>query len=164
MSVLLVLTWLVPLAGAALAWSARFWWISATAAPPALATAALVPEQHRIEFPCGMVQPFVFSHPAVKVPLRLAMCIQGPVGPGFLDAPPRTNPLVTLVQLHLNALAYKAGSVDGLVGPQTRSAIRRFQEDQGANRTEDITFDRLGRIRSATASVSTADPAGREVP
>jgi hydrogenase-4 component B len=109
-------------------------------------------------------QQFVFSHPAVKEPLRLAICIEGAAGPRRLDAPLITNPLVTLVQLHLNDLGYKAGPVDGLVGPRTRSAIRRFQQDQGANPTGDITFDLLGRIRSATANVSTADPAGREDP
>jgi len=113
---------------------------------------------------CDLRQPFVFSHPAVQEPLRLAMCTQGATGSRLLDAPPLTNPLVTLVQLHLNDLGYKAGPVDGLVGPRTRSAIRRFQQDQGANRTGDITFDLLERIRSATASVSTVDPAGRNDP
>jgi formate hydrogenlyase subunit 3/multisubunit Na+/H+ antiporter MnhD subunit len=110
---------------------------------------------------CDLRQPFVFSHPAVKEPLRLVMCIQGAAGPRLLDAPPLTNPLVTLVQLHLNDLGYEAGPVDGLVGPRTRSAIRRFQQDQGADRTGDVTFDLLGRIRSATASALTVDPAGR---
>lgn len=35
------------------------------------------------------------------------------------------------VQSRLNALGYKAGRVDGLMGPRTRAAIRAFQRDNG---------------------------------
>jgi hypothetical protein len=46
--------------------------------------------------------------------------------------PPRIelNP-VALAQSQLNALGYSAGPVDGVVGPRTRAAIRRFQADAG---------------------------------
>jgi type II secretory pathway predicted ATPase ExeA len=50
---------------------------------------------------------------------------------------PRRPPLlvelnnIALAQSRLNALGYKAGAVDGVVGPRTRAAIRRFQADAG---------------------------------
>lgn len=50
--------------------------------------------------------------------------------------PRRPPPLVelntvALAQSQLNALGYRAGPVDGIVGPRTRAAIRRFQADTG---------------------------------
>lgn len=35
------------------------------------------------------------------------------------------------IQARLNNLFYECGEVDGIVGPKTRAAIRRFQEDHG---------------------------------
>jgi hypothetical protein len=42
----------------------------------------------------------------------------------------RIDPIdtVTGFQTRLNNLGFRAGAVDGLLGPRTRAAIRRFQE------------------------------------
>lgn len=39
--------------------------------------------------------------------------------------------LAKLVQERLNSLGYNAGSVDGIVGPQTYSVINKFQKANG---------------------------------
>ena len=49
------------------------------------------------------------------------------------NAPMTRDDLLTL-QKRLNEMGFDAGSVDGLPGPQTRSAIRRFQEAAGLPR------------------------------
>ncbi|MCI0485187.1 MAG: peptidoglycan-binding protein [Blastocatellia bacterium] len=54
-----------------------------------------------------------------------------------------TRNLIMDVQHALNEQGYEAGPVDGLVGPQTRSALARFQRDNGLPET--------GRIDRETA-------------
>lgn len=54
--------------------------------------------------------------------------------PGLHTEPPDENMLLDLEQLRatqqmLNELDYDAGSVDGILGPNTRSAVRAFQQD-----------------------------------
>jgi hydrogenase-4 component B len=51
MSSLLILTWLVPLAAAALTPVSGLWWLPAIAPLPALTAAALVPAGHAVEIP-----------------------------------------------------------------------------------------------------------------
>ncbi len=97
---------------------------------------------------CDPDKPFVFAHPGVAEPLPLKICAQGSDGPIHLAAPPLTNPLAYLVQRHLNDLGYGAGPVDGLIGPLTRAAIRRFQRDRGDEPTGVIDFHFLMGIRA----------------
>lgn len=131
----------------------------------AVVSADLEPSGHSVsgreDLPCDPRQPFLFGHPSVEEPLRLAVCVQGADGPRLVDAPPLTDTLVALVQRHLNDLGFEAGPVDGLLGPRTRGAIRRFQEDQSVDPTGTVSFDLLGRIRAATAGDSAVDPSGR---
>jgi localization factor PodJL len=47
-------------------------------------------------------------------------------------------PRVTAVQVALNALGFEAGPADGVIGPSTRDAIRRFQEAKGLSVTGNI--------------------------
>lgn len=54
-----------------------------------------------------------------------------------------TRSLIMDVQSALNEQGYEAGSVDGIAGPQTRSAVARFQRDNGLAET--------GRIDRETA-------------
>ncbi len=109
---------------------------------------------------CNPERVFVFGHPEVAAPLLLRNCVKGPDGPARLQAPPLTNPLIDLIQRHLNDLGYNAGPVDGLIGPRTRAAVRRFQRDQGDAPTGAITFALLERIVESTATDGTGARVG----
>lgn len=91
----------------------------------------------------------MFSHPDVAQPLRLSPCVQGPEGPERRVEPPLTNLLVELVQRHLRDLGYDPGPMDGLIGPRTRAAIRRFQADRDEPATGAIRFDLLQGLMDA---------------
>jgi len=52
------------------------------------------------------------------------------------------------VQTALHRLGYDPGPVDGLFGPTTRAAIRRFQQAIGAEATGVITADEANRLVS----------------
>lgn len=52
------------------------------------------------------------------------------------------------VQRFLQAKGYLFDRVDGIMGPNTRWALKRFQADQGLPQTGEITADVLGRMRS----------------
>lgn len=39
--------------------------------------------------------------------------------------------LIRAVQEKLNTMGFDAGTSDGIIGPNTRRAIRKFQQDQG---------------------------------
>jgi type II secretory pathway predicted ATPase ExeA len=60
-----------------------------------------------------------------------------PADPAFGTVEPRRSPpriepnTIAVAQTQLNALGYTAGPVDGIVGSQTRAAIRRFQAATG---------------------------------
>jgi hypothetical protein len=73
--------------------------------------------------------------------------------------PPLTNPAVTLpgegqmadgdrrfVQGALQKLGYYSGQVDGVFGPDTRAAIRRYQHEIGAPMTGQLTPDQATRL------------------
>ena len=51
------------------------------------------------------------------------------------------------LQQRLNRAGFDAGSPDGLIGPQTRAAIRAFQEDQDLTPSGAATIDLLTRMR-----------------
>ena len=50
------------------------------------------------------------------------------------------------VQEALRRLNYQSGPVDGIFGPQTRAAIRRFQRDIGAQTTGSLTAEQANRL------------------
>jgi peptidoglycan hydrolase-like protein with peptidoglycan-binding domain len=59
------------------------------------------------------------------------------------------------IQTALHRLGYDPGPVDGVFGPQTRGAIRHYQQSIGAEQTGIITADQAGRLVSTpTAATS----------
>lgn len=70
------------------------------------------------------------------------------VAPPPAPAPVAQDPLsaVRQAQERLNQLGYAAGTPDGLVGPKTRAALRRFQQEKGLKVTgvlDSATADKL---------------------
>jgi hypothetical protein len=110
------------------------------------------PEIAQEKVACDPGRHFVFSHPLAVETVTLRDCIQGPDGPERATAPTLTNALVGLVQRHLSDLGHEPGPIDGLIGPRTSDAIRRFQRDQGDPATGFVTFALLERIRAAAAA------------
>jgi hydrogenase-4 component B len=101
------------------------------------------------EAECDPTEVFVLRHPAVSRPLALTACILGQGVPQRVSAPPLSNRLVELVQHHLSDLGYAPGPLDGLIGPRTLDAVRRFQRDQGLAATGVLSFDLLELIQAA---------------
>jgi peptidoglycan hydrolase-like protein with peptidoglycan-binding domain len=76
---------------------------------------------------------------------------------------------VRQVQEKLNAIGYHAGSVDGVLGPQTESALRRFQRAQNLDATGHIDSKTLaaldrGRTGQLTSKVRPRNPRPVETP
>ena len=111
--------------------------------------------------PCDPAGSFELAHPAVTATLSLEDCRAGPEGPERIAAPPLTNDLVRLTQLHLRDLGFDPGPVDGLIGPRTRAALRAFARDVGLPPTGEISFLVLERLRAArTGGTPEADGSG----
>lgn len=96
---------------------------------------------------CDPDEPYVFRHAASDRAVVLDRCVSVDGTPQRRDAPPLSNALVLLIQTHLDARGFDPGPADGLIGPRTRDAIRRFQTDRGIAPTGAITFDLLDRLR-----------------
>jgi peptidoglycan hydrolase-like protein with peptidoglycan-binding domain len=77
----------------------------------------------------------------------------GPAG-GDLTAVPVSPELLatytTAVQEALQAKGYRPGAADGLLGPRTRAAIRRYQQDYGLPVTGDVSLALLNHLRLVT--------------
>ena len=56
------------------------------------------------------------------------------------------------LQIRLRALRFDPGPLDGVKGPLTSAAVRRFQESQGGRATGDIGLRTLLLLRQATAA------------
>lgn len=95
---------------------------------------------------CDPNEPYIFRHAASDREVALVRCVAVDGTPQRLEAPPLSNALVLLIQTHLDALGFAPGPADGILGPRTRDAIRRFQTDRGLEPTGAITFDLLDRL------------------
>jgi lytic murein transglycosylase len=78
-------------------------------------------------------------------------------GGAFAAAWPRSEPPLSLsdrldLQNLLNARGYDPGELDGVVGPRTRGAIRRFQQEIGEVPDGNATMALLTRLRALMAS------------
>ena len=56
------------------------------------------------------------------------------------------------LQIRLRALKFDPGPLDGVKGPLTSAAVRRFQESQGDRATGDIGLKTLVRVRQASSA------------
>lgn len=70
---------------------------------------------------------------------------------------------VRQVQEKLNDIGYHAGSVDGVLGPQTESALRRFQQARNLDATGQIDSKTLAALNREPTGQSTSG-VGRQVP
>ncbi|HSO81526.1 proton-conducting transporter membrane subunit [Thiocapsa sp.] len=114
---------------------------------PSESLAPQAAEPQAAEPACDPDEPYVFRHAASDREVVLDRCVSVDGTPQRLDAPPLSNALILLIQTHLDALGFDPGPADGLIGPRTRDAIRRFQTDRGIAPTGAITFDLLDRLR-----------------
>ena len=89
--------------------------------------------------------------------------------PGMQAAPAQgraaANDQVRQAQQQLQAAGLYNGPVDGIMDPDTRAALARFQQQNGLRRSEDLDQPTLARLMSqqTTGSGSTA-AAGQPVP
>ena len=101
---------------------------------------------------CDPARSYLYRHLPSRASVELTRCVLVAGTPEQLDAPTLTGPLVRLIQRHLTDLGFDPGPADGRLGPLTRGAIRRFQEDQGLGATGAISFVLLDRLQHARQS------------
>ncbi len=65
-------------------------------------------------------------------------------------------------QVALDRLGISAGSIDGVLGAQTRSALRAFQLREGLSRTGDLDADTRARLMATESPLTTYTIAGSE--
>lgn len=69
--------------------------------------------------------------PQKVIPDRLRRETQDDLSSAASRVPSAPNRMLAVIQTRLNQFGWNAGAADGLLGPQTRSAISRFQSHQG---------------------------------
>jgi hypothetical protein len=103
------------------------------------------------------------------ISLSLTACISAPVKtPPVSSAPTEETPvLISEVQTLLNKKGYGVGTPDGIAGPKTRSAIRKFEKDGGLpvdGLVDDALYAALkqGNGTPAQASNDKSTPSGKD--
>lgn len=111
-----------------------------------------------IHVPAG--QTFLVGAPAPPAPAPVAAAPAAPVAPAPAQAVPTApNPVAALpddaqmtdadrrrVQAALARLGYYDGQIDGVFGPDTRAAIRRYQHELHAEMTGRLTAEQATRL------------------
>ena len=122
-------------------------------APAPIATRrAAVPETTTEPMPTPIPVPRTREHTAVTV---------APAAPATIAEPPAPAPnsaaaLITSIQRELARLGLYTGSIDGLIGPQTRAAIAKWQNAAGIPATGEPTPELLLALQKPTASIAPA--------
>lgn len=122
-------------------------------------------EDVEILLPAGAKGPAFATYPNFRAILRynnatsyalavsqLASRIEG--GPGIQASWPRGDRMLSReetkeLQRRLTALGYETQGVDGIVGPNSRTAVRRFQKDRGMVPDAYVSTSLLQAVRSA---------------
>ncbi|NEX18959.1 NADH/ubiquinone/plastoquinone (complex I) [Thiorhodococcus mannitoliphagus] len=123
-----------------------------TAVTPARTQVTDTTAQARASEACDPADPLVLISPLrPNERIVLAPCKAGAAGgaPQLIDAPDLTNALVLMVQEYLWTLGMDPGPRDGLIGPQTRGAIRDFERSQAVPERGALDFDLLERLHQA---------------
>ncbi|NEV64372.1 proton-conducting transporter membrane subunit [Thiorhodococcus minor] len=98
------------------------------------------------EAACAKGEPLVLVSPRRQdARIILDPCLEAAQGGGL----ELTNDLVLMAQDHLDALGIDPGPLDGLIGPQTRGAIRAFERLQEMPETGALDVDLLQRLHRA---------------
>jgi peptidoglycan hydrolase-like protein with peptidoglycan-binding domain len=77
-----------------------------------------------------------------------------PSSAGIPVAPDLLPIYTTSVQQELARRGYYQGPIDGRLGPETRAAIRRYQQDRGLPVTGDVTLEFVNYLRIITGGAS----------
>lgn len=85
---------------------------------------------------------------------QTAAVVPAPVPAAPIIVEPEPDPQIRAVQEALSLSAYGALEPDGLMGPQTADAIRRFQLDQGLTVTGEVDDSLVSRLIRVGAMVS----------
>jgi peptidoglycan hydrolase-like protein with peptidoglycan-binding domain len=74
-----------------------------------------------------------------------------PSRPQQNEPPPAIDEGMTSFELQerLNQLGYKVGTVDGVIGPRTTEALRKFQSDNNLSATGTLDAQTIKKLRTA---------------
>ncbi len=89
--------------------------------------------------------------PPAAPPASMATAPSAPPSPALPAEADMSEPNRRQVQQALHQLGYDPGPVDGVFGPRTRGAIRRFQRDIGAKPTGSLTAQEASRLATTPA-------------
>jgi hypothetical protein len=92
--------------------------------------------------PAQAALPPAVSPPSVNAPLQPVMA-----APPVDDSAPLTPGEVRDLQAHLKALGFDPGDIDGIPGPQTAAAIRRFEASRSMPPTGTVDRRTLQRLK-----------------
>lgn len=70
------------------------------------------------------------------------------------DTPRRSAASVRRAQDRLSRLGYPVGAADGVLGTETRTAIRNFQRDKNLNATGELTDETLSALEEDSGSAT----------
>ncbi len=101
------------------------------------------PWEHLKACPCFDAIPWAVSKGLPAMPIK---GIWSEVGVD--DAPPAPDARNRYLQKLLHMAGYEFGPLDGIVGPRTRAAARRFQKSEGFSQTGEFDRQTAARLRA----------------
>ncbi len=93
--------------------------------------------------PCFDVIPWAASRGLPVMPIK---GVWSAVGVG--DVPPAPDARDLYLQKLLRMAGYEFGPLDGIVGPRTRAAVKRFQSSEGFSQTGEFDKQTVARLRA----------------